>query len=96
MEKNIESIDFMKWGERCVRGQEASFRQMAQDIEEKYGELARMEFEVGVYNCIASYSVYSNIGLDGFIMCGSEDDRYIEQEQRSPKYFTEAEARRRK
>ncbi len=88
----MENIDFMKWGEYCVRGQEASFKRMAQEIEEKYGIDARMEFEVGVYNSIASYSFVNYPKLEELSINRHGEDIYIEQQ--IPKYYTENDINR--
>ena len=88
----MEKIDFMKWGECCARGQEASFMMLAQEIEQKYGKQARMEFEVGICNCIASYSFVNYTKVDELSIYRNGEDICIEQH--TPKYYTEEEAGR--
>ena len=93
-----QDIDFFSWGERCARSQVASLQLLADEIEKDYGADARMEFEVGVSNCVARYSYFNyirNIEQINELTKAIKEEKNAYIEQQYPKQYTEEETRQR-
>ena len=55
-----EKYDFYTYGMRVAKDMYTNVKKIANEIGEKYGEQAKLEFESGIASAIPTYSTYFN------------------------------------